>query len=122
MTIRNKILKECDEWPKQWMGTDDDVPYGQGVVEAMRPFILELLDEGLSEGTVRMHLGNLWLLGGEIIRDVGMSEEHGGISPADRLKESISPGEGPLCRHVTSESAQRSFDATCGKLYRFLEG
>lgn len=87
----------------------------------MRPFISALLAEESTDRTVQKHLGNLWLLGGEIIRDVSMSEEYDEISPADKLKDSISPDEGPLCRHITSAAEQRSFDATCGKLCRFLE-
>jgi len=103
------------------MGMPEDVPYGQGIVEAMRPFIKALGERELSARTLRKHLGNLWLLGGAIIRDVSMSEEYEKIAPADKLRQSITPDEGPLCRHVNSEGKQRSFDTTCGKLCRFLE-
>ena len=121
MTDRTTMMKECDKWPKQWMGLDEDVPYGQGIVEAMKPFVSALLAEDITDRTVRKHLDNLWILGGEIIRDVSMHDEYGKIAPADKLKEFISLDEGPVCRHVDSESARRSFDATCGKLCRFLE-
>jgi hypothetical protein len=103
------------------MGMDEDVPYGQGIVDAMKPFIEALIAEGLSDRTLRKHMDNLWLLGGEIIRDVSMSEEYEGITPADKLWESLGPDEGPYCRHLHSEVEQRSFDTTCGKLHRFLE-
>lgn len=103
------------------MGMNEDVPYGQGIVGAMRPFIEALLAEGLSDRTLQKHTENLWLLGGEIIRDVSMNEEYEKITPADKLLESIGPDEGPYCRHLNSEGEQHSFDATCGKLYRFLE-
>ena len=121
MTNRDTILRGCDKWPKQWMGTDEDVPYGQGLVEAMRPFIAALIEDGISDRTLRTHLEKLWLLGGEIIRDVSMSEEYEEIAPTDKLKESIGPDGGPYCRHLSSGGEQRSFDATCGKLWRFLE-
>lgn len=99
----------------------EDVPYGAGIVEAMRPFIEALLDDGLTERTVQKHIGNLWLLGGEIIREVSMDEMYDKITPADKLRESVGPNEGPLCRHINSEGEQRSFDSTCRKLYRFLK-
>ena len=120
MTDRTTMMKECDKWPKRWMGLDEDVPYGQGLVEAMKPFVSALLAEDITDRTVRKHLDNLWILGGEIIRDVSMHDEYAKTSPADKLKQSVSQHEGPLCRHVDSESARRSFDATCGKLCRFL--
>jgi len=120
MKSRAGILRDCDKWPKQWMGMDEDVPYGKGIVEAMRPFIEALLEEGLSDRTLQKHVGHLWLLGGEIIREVSMGEEYDDIAPADKLRESIGPDEGPLCRHINSAGEQRSFDATCRKLHRFL--
>jgi len=103
------------------MGMDEDVPYGNGIIDAMRPFIEALMAEGLSDRTIQKHAGNLWLLGGEIIREVNLYEEYEKITPADKLWESIGPDEGPYCRHLNSENDQRSFDSTCGKLYRFLE-
>ncbi|MCG2660849.1 MAG: hypothetical protein L6437_11465, partial [Kiritimatiellae bacterium] len=121
MKSRYNILRDCEKWPRQWMGIGEDVPYGQGIVEAMRPFIAALVAKGLSDRTLRNHSGNLWLLGGEIIRDVSIYETYVRITPAAKLWESIGPGEGPYCRHLNSESEQRSFDVTCGKLYRFLE-
>ncbi|MFH0908470.1 MAG: hypothetical protein V1929_06890 [bacterium] len=100
---------------------NEDVPYGEGIVNAMRPFIEALIAEGQSDRTLQKHAGNLWLLGGEIIRDVSMNEEYETVTPADKVWESIGPDEGSYCRHLNSEGEQRSFDATCGKLYRFLE-
>lgn len=121
MKSRHNILRDCEKWPRQWMGMGEDVPYGQGIVDAMRPFIVALVAAELSDRTLQKHAGNLWLIGGEIIRDVSMHKEYTKISPAAKLLESIGPDGGPCCRHLHSESQQRSFDATCGKLYRFLE-
>jgi len=87
----------------------------------MRPFIEALLAEGGSDRTIQKHIGNLWLLGGELIRAVSMDEAYAKIAPADKLWKSLGPDDGPLCRHINSDSAQRSFDATCRKLYRFLK-
>lgn len=121
MKSRHNILRDCEKWPRQWMGMGDDVLYGKGIVEAMRPFIVALVAERLSDRTLQKHAENLWLLGGEIIRDVSTYKEYTKITPAAKLWESIGPDEDPYCRHLNSESEKRSFDATCGQLYRFLE-
>jgi hypothetical protein len=121
MKSRNDILLDCEKWPKRWMGLGEDVPYGRGIVDAMKPFIEGLIAEGVTDRTLRKHLGNLWLLGGELIRDVSMNEEYEKIAPADKLLESIGPDGGPYCRHLHSEEESRSYDATCRKLFRFLE-
>ena len=96
----NSSLRACNEWPEQWLGSDEDVPYGQGIVEAMKPFIESLIAGPLTDRTLRKHLGNLWLLGGEVIRSVSVHDEYTTVAPYDKLLESIGPGEGPDCRHL----------------------
>ena len=115
------ILRKCDEWPESWMGVDEDVPYGQRLIEAMKPFIESLIESNTSARGIKNHMDNLWLLGGEIIRDVSLYEDYEKTAPADKLWESIGPHEGPYCRHLHTASEQQSYDATCGMLYRFLK-
>jgi hypothetical protein len=115
------ILRKCDEWPESWMGVDEDVPYGQRLVEAMKPFIESMMESNTSVRGLKKHLDNLWLLGGEIIRNVSWYEDYEKSTPADKLWESIGPHEGPYCRHLHTPGEQQSYDATCGKLYRFLK-
>ena len=115
------ICPDFPEWPDRWMGVAADRQYGQGILDAMRPFVMHLIESGLTLKTIRRHLDRLWLLGGEVVRDVGMSDEYG-IPPAEKLAGSVDTTGGPFCRHLDSESEQRSFDATCRKLHKFLEG
>lgn len=114
-------LRKCDAWPKAWMGVDADVPYGQRLVEAMQPFIESLIAANLSTRVIKKHLDNLWLLGGEIIRDVNTHEDYEESTPDDKLWHAIGCHEGLYCRHLHTASEQQSYDATCGKLYRFLK-
>jgi hypothetical protein len=115
------ILRKCAEWPVAWMGVDEDVPYGQRLVAAMMPFIESLIASNISARVLKKHLDNLWLLGGEIIRDVSLHEDYDKSAPAAKLWEALGPHEGPYCRHLHTASEQQSYDATCGKLYRFLK-
>ncbi len=64
-------------------------------------------------------MNNLWLLGGEIIRAVNTYEEYS-IPPAVNLRDSVDEEGGPYCQHLHSEEEQRSYNATCRKLHRFL--
>ena len=57
-------------WPASWCGAERDVIPGQQIVAVFTPFLLELLAQGLSRKTRNLHRDNLWLLGGEIIRDI----------------------------------------------------
>ena len=102
------------------MGIEKDQPYGQGILDVMRPFVDNLIAKGLSKKTIRRHMNNLWLLGGEIIRDVSTYNQYH-IPPGQTLRDSVYSEGGPYCQHLDSESDQRSFDSTCRKLYKFLE-
>jgi hypothetical protein len=116
-----KICPDFQEWPGSWKGVDKDVPYGEGLIALFRPFIQSLINAGWTKNTIRNHIDNLWLLGGEIIREVNDDTEYGRFTPRQKLLDSIGPEGGPYCRHLDSEEESRSFDATCRKLYKYLQ-
>jgi hypothetical protein len=62
--------RDLDEWPRSWMGLEKDVPPGEKLVACFRPFLEHLASTSLSRKTIRKHVDNLWVLGGEIIRDL----------------------------------------------------
>jgi hypothetical protein len=101
------------------MGLEKDLPPGEALVVCFRPFIERLASSSLSPKTIRRHVDNLWMLGGEIIRDLHYDPTLR-KRPADRLlRNAVHEDGGPLV-HNGSEEAQRSLDATCRKLHRFL--
>ena len=120
MKTPETICPDFPEWPDRWMGVEEDKPYGQGLLDEMRPFVEQLIASGLKDRTIRNHMDNLWLLGGEIIRDVSMDDEYD-VPPGQILRESVGSDGGPYCRHLDTESEQKSFDATCRKLHKFFE-
>jgi hypothetical protein len=89
-------------------------------VACFRPFIEHLATSSLSPKTIRKHVDNLWMLGGEIIRDLNETPSLR-KAPVERvLCDAIDDDGGPLIHHGDSEEQQRSFDSTCRKLRRFL--
>ena len=62
--------RDLEDWPRSWMGLDKDLPPGEQLLACFRPFIAHLASLSLSRKTIRRHVDNLWLLGGEIIRDL----------------------------------------------------
>ena len=110
-----------NDWPRSWMGGERDVPAGEKLVACFRPF-LEYLVKGtdLSPKTIQKHVDNLWALGGEIIRDLNETPSLRKKTIEQILFDVIDDDGGPLIYGVSSEQQQRSFDATCRKLKRFL--
>jgi len=110
---------DLDTWPRSWMGLEKDLPPGEQLVACFRPFIEHLASSSLSPKTIRQHVDNLWLLGGEIIRDLNYDPSQRKVAVHKLLRDAIGADGGPLI-YNGSEDAQYSLDSTCRKLHRFL--
>jgi len=102
------------------MGWEKDLPPGEKLVASFRLFLTNLVASDLSPKTIQKHVDNLWMLGGEIIRDLNETPSLRKIQVGRLLSETVSEDGGPLIHHGDSEEQQRSFDATCRKLHHFL--
>jgi hypothetical protein len=111
--------RDLDTWPRAWMGLEKDLPPGEQLVACFRPFIEHLASSSLSPKTIRQHVDNLWLLGGEIIRDLNYDPSQRKVAVHKLLRHAIGADGGPLI-YNGSEDAQYSLDSTCRKLHRFL--
>ena len=101
------------------MGLEEDLPPGEALVVCFRPFIEHLVLANLSPKSIRRHVDNLWVLGGEIIRDLHYDRSRRKWTADRLLRDAVHPDGGPLV-HNGSEEQQRSFDSTCRNLHRFL--
>ena len=110
---------DLTNWPRSWMGLEKDLPPGEALLACLRPFIEYLASSTLSPKTIRRHVNNLWMLGGEIIRRLHYDPALRKQSAELLIRNAVYEDGGPLI-HNGSEEEQRSFDATCRKLHRFL--
>jgi len=113
------FCRDLQEWPERWMGEEKDIPPGRRLVEYFLPFLVHLAGSGLSKKAIVNHVDNMWLLGGEIIRDVNEDPSLRKASAEKLVLKVIGDDGGPLI-HNGSEDDQRPFDTTCRKFYRFL--
>ena len=119
MSKLDKICPDIQKWPETWMGLEQDLDYGKKILEEIMPFAEYLVESGLTEVTIQKHLSYLWLLGGEIIRNVSMDNEYS-IPASTKLRSVIGTDGGPYCRHLKTETKMKSFDSTCRKLHKYL--
>ena len=117
--LRN-YCPDLDRWPGSWAYEARDIPHGLRIVECFKPFLRELLARSLSRPTLRRHRDNIWVLGGEVIRRLQMDSNLRRQPIQQVVRDLIGDDGGPLLSHGQSEAEQRSFDATCRKLFRFL--
>ena len=52
------------------MGLEKDLLPGEQLVALFRPFLEHLAASDLSPKTIQQHVDNMWVLGGEFIRDL----------------------------------------------------
>jgi len=114
---------DLEDWPGAWQIERGDVAIGQRIVAAFKPFLIHLLQQGLTRKTLARHRDNLWLLGGEIIKRRHRHRDD--VEPDERpvedvLLDLLEDEGGPLLCPKISEAQQKSFDATCRRFYRFL--
>lgn len=90
------------------------------MLEILKPFLVHLLSLGQARKTLHRHCEHVCVLGGEIIRQLH-EEPRLRRQPIERvLLNCLEEDGGPLIYPRITEAQQRSFDATCRKLYRFL--
>lgn len=109
---------DLNEWPRSWRGTDQDIAPGGQIVECFAPFLRHLA-ANYARKTIRVHAGNLWILGGELIRDLNQMPRLRKQPVAQLLSDLLRHGR--LLPTSTYGDQQRSFDSTCNKFLRFLE-
>ena len=112
--------RDVADWPRSWMGLEKDLPAGEKIVQYFLPFLQHLVGLDLSRKTIRKHADNLWILGGEIIRDLNETPSLRKVPVEDLVFDVLQEG-GPLLHHGDSEDEQRSFESTCRKFRRFLD-
>ena len=100
---------------------DSDVEIGRHLTEVLEPFLLDLLGQGLADKTLARHRDYIEMLGGEIIRRRHDEPSLAKQSAGDLLLTLIEEDGGLLLWPRVSETTQRELDATCRKLYRFLQ-
>jgi hypothetical protein len=103
------------------MGFPGDIPFGEKIIDIFRPFVEDLVESKYTERTIRKHIDNLWLLGGDLVREINTDPELRNSDVLELLMENIGLDGGPYCRHLETEAELDSFDATCRKLFKFLK-
>jgi hypothetical protein len=111
--------RDLDHWPRSWMGLEKDLPPGEELVACFRPFLEHLASSTPAPTTMRRHVDNLWLLGGEIIRDLNYDPSLRKVAAQQLIRNVVGVDRGPLI-YNGSEEEQRSLDSTCRKLHRYL--
>lgn len=115
-------VKDIEKWPESWEIVEQDIECGKKIVESVFiPFLESIIDKGLTRRTIKKHIDNLWLLGGEIINRANREEDLRKLEPRLLVLEFIDDDGGPYSKHIDTETEMESFDSTCKKLFKFIK-
>ena len=121
----HKVIEYCkdiEKWADSWKGFQKDIECGNRIIDyVFIPFLEFIINKGYAKRTIRRHIDNLWLLGGEIIGRVNLNEELRELDPKVLLLEFIDDEGGPYSKHDNTDESTRSFDSTCKKLNKYLQ-
>ena len=104
----------------RWQADAADLAPGVAIVAIFKPFLLEMLRGKPSKTSFNRHCDNLWQVGGEIIRRRHDRTDLRRMRIERVIQLLVEEDGGPLIWPRISETEQNAIDATCRKLYRFL--
>ncbi len=87
--------RDLDNWPRSWMGRKKTCRQEELVV-CFRPFIEHLASSSLSSKTILRHVDNLWIEGGEIVRELNYTPSLRKVAAQRLLREAVHADGGPL--------------------------
>jgi hypothetical protein len=111
---------DIDPWPHAWRVESQDLAPGQLMLDIFKIFLLHQLSLRRARKTLRLHRDHLFTLGGQLIRLLHENPSLRRRGIVRVLAESIDDDGGPIIYPPLTESEQRSFDATCKLLHRFM--
>lgn len=121
----NKILKYCkdiDKWPSSWERGSADIEIGSRILNNIFiPFFEFLIGKNFTKKTIKKHIDNIWLLGGELIDQLDKEQELRKLNEFELVLKYIDNEGGPYSIHNITETETRSFDSSCKKLYKYIK-
>lgn len=115
-----EYCKDIDKWSDSWEIDEGDIKLGHDIVEQFKPFIISLIEKGLSKKTVKSYRDYLWALGGELIRQVNDDESERRLSARELILKHVDDCGGPYWRHAYNEADEEKYHSACKKFFRFI--
>lgn len=125
-TKPSDYFSDIDAWPNEWMGVDEDLEIGRGLLGFFIPFIQHLIDEAYAKKTIDVHGSNLNILGREIMERLNETDEKNRkLSPRELILHYVDEEGGPLLsfwnpNDFTEYRKHLAYDATCRKFLKFM--
>ncbi len=115
-----EYCKDIDKWSDSWEIDEDDIKIGHDIVEQFKPFIINLIVKNLSKKTVKSYRDYLWVLGGELIRQINDDESERRLPARELILKHVGNYGGPYWRHACNELDEAKYNSVCKKFFKFI--
>ena len=115
-----EYCKDIDKWADSWKIDEGDSKIGCAIVGQFKPFLISLIEKGLSKKTVKLYRDYLWVLGGELIRQINEDESERRLSARELISKHVDDCGGPYWRHAYNEADEEKYNSACKKFFRFM--
>ena len=115
-----EYCKNINDWPSAWEGVKADIKTGHAILEHFKLFLVHQIEKGKSKRTIKNYAQYLWVLGGELIRQVNDNTRDRKLSARDFILKYIDESGGPYWCHAQDESEHDKYDSVCKKLFKFM--
>ena len=115
-----EYCKDINQWPNKWEIGKADLKIGQSIVDQLKPFLIDSIEKGRSKKTIKTYAQYLWVLGGELIRQINDDPHERRLSARNLILKYIDDSGGPYWRHARDELEHARYDSICKRLFKFM--
>jgi len=90
-----EYCKNINQWSSQWEIGKADLKTGQSIVDQFKPFLMDSIEKGRSKKTIKTYAQYLWVLGGELIRQINDDPHERRLSARNLILKYIDDSGGP---------------------------
>jgi len=118
--LLKEYVKNIDEWPGAWEIDQADLIIGAAILVSFKLFLLDRIEKGRAKKTIKMYASYLWVLGGELIRQVNDNPRERKLTTQELILKYVDDSGGPYWRHASDELEHQQYDSVCKQLFKFL--
>jgi hypothetical protein len=115
-----KYCKSIDDWSTRWKISEIDLTIGQAITCQFKLFLIKCIEKGRAKRTIKMYASYLWVLGGELIRQINEDDSERNLLAKDLIFKHIDDTGGPYWRHARDETEHAQYDSVCKQFFKFM--
>ena len=116
--LLNQYCKGIEDWPDSWAGSDLDIQIGKELIEEFKSLLLDRIQKNRAKSTIKIYAGYLWVLGGELIRQIHYDENNRKLSARQLILKYVSDDGGPSWQHARDTLDHGRYDSVCRQMLK----